>query len=111
MEYPTIEIEGEEYPFVLGRGALNAYALKHGHMDVKTKEIDKVLMDMTLADQLELNYLCFKVACGAKDIEFPYSLDEFHDVVQENPHLLDEIDNISEAQQPAGNPMEAVGSQ
>ena len=111
MEYPTVEIEGNEYPFVMGRGALNAFALKHNYMDVKTSEIQDVLMDLTLSQQIELNWFCFRVACGGKDMEFPYDLDEFKEVIQEKPHLLDVIDDISQQQQPAagGNAMEAVG--
>lgn len=111
MKYPKITLEGKKYPFVLGRGALTSYAMKHDLMKIKTKNIESAILDMSLADQIELNYYCFTTACGVEGKEFPYSLEEFKDLIAEKPYLLDRMDNISESQQPAGNPAMVKESQ
>lgn len=111
MDKPTIEIEGTEYPFSMGRGALNAFAFETDRLDMKIQELDKVLLNGTLKDQLLLNYFCLKVPSKEEGIDFDFSFDEFTEAIKENPHLLDRMDKITEAQMPAqsGNPKKGKG--
>lgn len=100
MDYPTVNIEGEEYPFLLGRGALRLYARKKGFMETKTKDLDSMIMDATMDDQDMISWFAFKVACSATGKKFKYDFEEFQKVLDENPHVIDAIDDLQAEQTP-----------
>lgn len=100
MRYPTVEIEGKEYPYLLGRGALRAFARKKGFMETKTKDLDKMMMDATLGDQDLLSWFAFKIASNKEGIKFDYTFEEFQTVLDEHPEIIDAIDEVQEEQMP-----------
>lgn len=100
MEYSTVEIEGKEYPFLMGRGALRLYCRKKGLSETKLKDINDIFLEMDLNDQDMMHWFCFKVACSSDGDKFPYSFEQFQEVLDENPYLADKIDQLAEEQRP-----------
>lgn len=110
MDYPKVEIEGKEYPYLLGRGALRAYARKKGFMETKTKDLDKMMMDATLEDQDLLSWFAFKIASNKEGIKFDYSFEDFQKVLDDHPEIIDAIDQVQEEQTPdTEGKLKAVG--
>lgn len=106
MDHPTIKIEGKEYPFNMGRGALRSYCRKKGLEETKMKDINEILVEMDMNDQDLMNWYSFKVASSSEDMEFPYTFEEFQELLDDKPYLLDQIDEVSQEQMPdaeAGN--------
>lgn len=96
-----VKIKDKEYPIVIGRAALRMFALEHELGDVGMQEIRSMLLDVTMNQADYLNWCGFKAGCSAEGVEFPYSFEEFQEILTKHPHLVDEIDRISENQQPA----------
>lgn len=96
----TVNINGTDYPFVSGRGALRLYARKKGLSDIGNKEFVEVLGELSMDDADLLNWCCFKAGCGAKGIDFPYDYEAFQELLNDMPHLVDEIDALADEQAP-----------
>ncbi len=101
MDNPTITIDGEEYPYLMGRGAIRLYCRKKGVADVGMQDLGTVLKEQTTEDNDLLNYFCLKAGCSSEGTKFPYTIEEFIDLLDQNPHLVDVMDRIAVEQSPS----------
>lgn len=100
MKNPKIEIDGTKYPFLMGRSALRAFARKKGWSEIKTRDINDMILDMDFNDQDMFHWFCFKSGCSEQGDKFPYSFKEFQQLLDDHPHLVDKIDSVAEEQKP-----------
>lgn len=100
MDKPTITIEGEEYPMLLGRAAMRMFARKNDMGDVGNQELVDLLGKISINEADHLNWCCLKCGCAAEDKEFPYTFEEFQELLDENPELLNQLDEIADEQSP-----------
>lgn len=100
MDTAHVTINGEEYPYLMGRGAIRLYCRKKGVADVGMQDLGKVLREQTTEDNDLLNYLCIKAGCSLEGKTFDMTYDEFTDLLDEQPHLVDEMDRIAMEQSP-----------
>ena len=102
MEYPTVTIQGEEYPVLFGRPAIRMYARKKGISDVGNKKLVDLLEQASMDDADLLNWCMLKCGAALKDIEFGWSFEEFQELLTDDPRLLVQLDNIALEQSPVG---------
>lgn len=97
---PTVTIEGEEYPMILGRPALRMFARQEDMEDVGNQELVDLLGKISIRQADKLNWCCLKCGAAAEDKEFPYSFEEFQELLDKDPALIEQMDEIAAEQSP-----------
>jgi len=112
-----IKMDGREYPFHFGVGAIYLLGLELEMDDIKVVDLDSVMTELKLS-QIPIFARCGFLSGASKtgrDIEKVLTVDEIADKLKKDPYVLDQIWTIANeikeqyAEDLEGNPQEAKG--
>lgn len=91
-----IALNGHEYPFHFGTGAVYLLGLELGLEDIKLKELDHVMEEMELSKMPLVLWVGFVSGASkaGRDPEKVISVDEIAKALKKNPYALDRAMDI-----------------
>ncbi|GEM_PF-3439093 len=91
-----VTINGKQYPFHLGIGAMRIVAMKTGQGNYKLTELDKLMEESSMESLGVIVWAGLKSGAAKQEEDFDMSIEDVEEILIEDPPAMDNLLNKTE---------------